>query len=193
MVNWTQAIKILKSGGVGVIPTDTIYGLVASAWNPKAVERVYELKGRAPDKPCIILIRSLADLKKFGVNPNKTDIKLLKKLWPGPVSVIFPLSPEKSRSFAHLHCGTNTLAFRLPKKSHLRSLLRKTGPLIAPSANPEGKRPAASTTKAKHYFSDKINFYVAGGKLSYKPSTLIAIQAGKIIIVRPGVAKLETI
>ncbi len=87
MANWKLAIKFLKKGGVGVIPTDTLYGLVASAGNPAAVERVYRLKGRAPDKPCIILISSLADLKKFGVNPNKTDLKLLAKLWPGPVSI----------------------------------------------------------------------------------------------------------
>ena len=65
---------------MGVIPTDTIYGLVASAWNPKAVERVYELKGRAPDKPCIILIRSLADLKKFGVNPADLHASVLKEI-----------------------------------------------------------------------------------------------------------------
>ena len=195
MPNWKPAIKFLKKGGVGVIPTDTLYGLVASAKNPAAVERVYRLKGRAPDKPSIILINSLNDLKKFGIVPTKTDLELLAKLWPGPVSVKFPFPSisTKSLSLTYLHCGTNTLAFRLPKPASLRSMLKKTGPLIAPSANRENQQPAATIAIARRYFGDKIDFYVAGKKLVGKPSTLVVLQAGKIIVVRPGIAKLPMI
>jgi len=175
------------------MPTDTLYGLVASAENPEAVERVYRLKGRAPDKPCIILIGSSADLKKFGVSPDKIDSKLLAKLWPGPVSVIFPLPETSTEALTYLHRGTNTLSFRLPQSVSLRAALKKTGPLIAPSANPENSRPATTIVGARRYFGDTIDFYVAGGKLTGQPSTLVALQAGKIIVVRPGVAKLPVV
>ncbi len=164
-----QAIKILKAGGVGVIPTDTLYGLVASALSPEAVERVYQLKGRAPDKPCIILISDLADLKKFNFKPAPATLKIIKQLWPGPISVIF----------------TNTLSCRRPAPNWLHRLLKKTGPLIAPSANPEGRPPATTIAQAKKYFGAQVDFYLDGGQLNNKPSRLIAIKNGKILIVRP--------
>ena len=188
-----KLIKILKQGGVAGIPTDTIYGLVASVSNPEAVDRVYHLKNRAPDKPCIILISSLTELKKFGITLNQTETKLLAKLWPGPVSIIFSLPSTITKSLTYLHRSTNTLSFRLPKSTSLRSLLKKTGPLIAPSANQESARPASTIKIAKKYFSDKVDFYIAGGKLAGKPSTLVALQAGKIIVVRHGVAKLSKV
>jgi len=190
-----QIIQILKSGGVGVLSTDTLYGLVTPALNPLAVERVYKLKNRAPDKPCIILINELSDLAKFGVEPNKTDLDLLKKLWPGKISVILPITDsDASEKFAYLHRGAETLAFRLPALLKLRNLIKKTGPLIAPSANPEGEKPAQTLHQAKRYFTTQTDFY-----FSFKPnhratraSTLVAIQGGKIIILRPGQAKLPT-
>ncbi len=79
-----QAVDFLKKGKIGVMPTDTIYGLVGKALNKKTVERIYEVKKRKPEKPFIILISSLRDLKLFGVKPEK----ILKKYWPGAASVI---------------------------------------------------------------------------------------------------------
>ncbi|MEK7209213.1 MAG: L-threonylcarbamoyladenylate synthase [Patescibacteria group bacterium] len=187
-----EIIKIIKRGGVGVLATDTVYGLVAAASMPAAVERVYQLKGRAPDKPCIILIGELSDLKKFAVRPDKTTFKLLKKLWPDKVSVILPLA-DQNEKLDYLHRGTATLAFRLPANVSLRNLIKKTGPLIAPSANPEGGKPARTMVAAKKYFGGQIDFYFSNNKrLAGTSSTLVAIQAGKIIIVRPGAVKLPT-
>lgn len=179
-----KLIETLKPGGVAVIPTDTIYGLVGSALNPEAVERVYQLKGRAPNKPCIILISDVTDLKKFGVVINKENVPRLNQLWPGPVSIIFPISSEFSQPLTYLHRGTETLAFRLPKLKSLQNLIRKTGPLIAPSANPEGQKPANTIIQARHYFGDQVDLYIAGGKKLGKSSKLVALHSGKIIIIR---------
>src|SRR4051812_10236635 len=109
-----EIIKQLKNDGIGVIPTDTLYGIVGSALSKKAVERIYEVKGRNTNKPFIVLISDFADLKKFGVTPTKDQNEYLKKIWPGRVSVIFPCSGKK---FEYLHRGTNTLAFRFPRKN----------------------------------------------------------------------------
>jgi L-threonylcarbamoyladenylate synthase len=87
-LDWMKAAVLLKEGAIGVIPTDTIYGICTSAFNKKAVEKVYKLRKRNPNKPCIILISSLEDLKKFNIRLTLWQKKILEKLWPGKISVI---------------------------------------------------------------------------------------------------------
>lgn len=178
-----QVQNTLEYGGVGILPTDTLYGLVASAFSKKAVARIYKVKKRNSRKPLIVLIGSFRDLARFGVKPAQETLKILRRVWPGTVSVILPCRGKK---FLYLHRGTNTLAFRLPAKKSLRALLEKTGPLVAPSANPESKPPARTVFGAKKYFGDTVDFYVDGGTLTAKPSALIAIQNGRFIIKRSG-------
>lgn len=176
-----EAEKILKRGGVGVIPTDTIYGLVGSAFSKRAVTLIYKLRKRRPDKPFIMLIGSLKDLRKFGVKVSEIESAALQKLWPGKVSIVLPCSAKK---FSYLHHGTKTLAFRFPDKKNIRKLLKSTGPLVAPSANLEGQPPARTTREAQRYFGDKIDFYVDAGKISRKPSKIVKIDGGKVATLR---------
>ncbi|MEK7546879.1 MAG: L-threonylcarbamoyladenylate synthase [Patescibacteria group bacterium] len=178
-----KAQKIISKGGVGVILTDTIYGIVCSALSKKSVNRVYRLRKRNPNKPVIVLIGKLGDLKLFGIKPDSKTTNILGRLWPGPVSVILPCASSK---FSYLHRGKKTIAFRLPSAPALRRFLGKTGPLIAPSANFEGKTPAKTVKEAQKYFGNKIGFYMDGGKIKSKPSTLVSIKDGKISIIRKG-------
>lgn len=193
----SQTIKSLKEGGIGVAPTDTIYGLVCCALNEKAVEKVYEVRKRRPDKPCIILIADISDLSLFGIEidspTNQVTNQLINQLWPGQVSIVLPCDKGE---FSYLHRGTKTLAFRLPADEEFRATLRETGPLIAPSANPEGQAPAVTIEKAQVYFSDNVDFYLPAealakegedaGLLVASPSTVVAIEDGKIRILRQG-------
>lgn len=183
-----KLITILKKGGIGVLPTDTIYGLVGQALLKKTVEKIYKLRKRNPKKSFIILISSIKDLNLFKIKINKKTEEILKKIWPGKVSVILK-SPSKK--FFYLHRGAKTLAFRLPKKSNLLKLLKKTGPLVAPSANLEGLKPAETIKEAKKYFGDKVDFYINEGRTKSLPSTLIAIKKGKIIIKREGATPIR--
>lgn len=178
-----KIIEKLKNGEVGILPTDTIYGLVGLALSSEAVERIYELRKRDPKKPMIILIGELSDLKKFDIKIDKKVIVLLKKYWPGKVSIILPCKNDK---FLYLHRGTKSLAFRLPADQKLRKLLKQTGPLVAPSANIEAKKSADNIAEAKKYFGDRIDFYIDAGRVESKPSTLIRIENGKIIVIRKG-------
>lgn len=176
-------IRSLKNSGVGVLPTDTLYGLVGLALSKKAVRKIYRIRKRNPKKPMIILINSLANLKLFSVKISKQQEKLLKKIWPGPISVILPC---KSAKFFYLHRGTKSLAFRLPKNKWLRAVLKKTGPLVAPSANFEGSSPAKTIPEAKKYFGDQADFYIDHGTLDSEPSTLISLEKVKIKMIRKG-------
>lgn len=176
-----DAAKILRRGGVGVLPTDTIYGIVGSALSKKSVERIYKIRRRNFKKPLIILINSIADLKNFKIKIDKNSRKILDKIWPGAVSVILPCPGEE---FSYLHRGMKTLAFRLPKPQWLRCLLSKTGPLVAPSVNPEGLPSAKTIKEAKKYFGDGVDFYADTGRLDKPPSTIISIKNGKIKVIR---------
>lgn len=176
-----QAIKILKCGGVGVLLTDTLYGLVAQAMTRKAVSRIYKIKGRNETKPLIILISRIEDVELFGVKLDEKTRKSLEKFWPGAVSVILPCELKK---FEYLHRGTKTLAFRMPNKKSLIDIIKKTGPLVAPSANPQGIVPAKNITEAKRYFGEKVDFYQSGGKPKTKPSTVVSINNGDLVVIR---------
>jgi len=182
-----KIIKILQSDGVGILPTDTLYGIVASAYSKKAVERIYKIKGRDENKPFIILISSIKDLEKFNIDFN---ISILNKFWPGKFSILLPFKNKLSiNKFKYLHRGTNELAFRLPNKKSLIELLKKTGPLVAPSANPQGFEPASNIKKAKSYFEEKMDFYIAGGTLKSTPSALLRIDKNGEIQVLRGTLK----
>lgn len=178
-----EAIAALRRGGVGVLPTDTLYGVLGKALSPSVVARIYRIKGRSPRKPFIILLGSVRDLGRFGVCPSAPEREILASLWPGKVSVVFRCA---SKRFRYLHRGTKTLAFRVPRKKTLVALLESVGPLAAPSANPEGKRPARTLREARDYFGNRVDFYISGGRVEGKPSTLVRIENGSLRVLRRG-------
>lgn len=171
----------LRNGGIGVIPTDTIYGVVGTALRPDTVELLYKVRGRSPEKPFIILISKVGDLHQFDIYPDEQVLTKLNEFWPGPVTVVLPCPYEK---FEYLHRGTKTLAFRLPDKADLVALINQVGPLVAPSANPEGMSPAQTITQARSYFGRALDFYVDGGTIIAKPSTILEIKNGEIKTLR---------
>lgn len=174
-------ISGVRRGDIGVAPTDTIYGLVASALNKQAVEKVYDIKGRSINKPFIILIADIDDLSKFNIKISKSKINELSDYWPGANSLILTCKDAK---FEYLTRGTASLAFRLPDNDELRNFLKKTGPLVAPSANYEGGKPASNISEAIKYFNEKVDFYVDGGELNNPPSNLIDMTSNQPIKLR---------
>ncbi|SRR5258708_37547212 len=175
-------VNILKKGKVAVMPTDTIYGIVGSALNLPTVNKIYSLRKRAPEKPCIILIGDIDDLQKFSINLSTAEKIALEKYWPGPVSIVFDCLEEQ---FEYIHRGTKTLAFRLPQETELRNLLLNTGPLVAPSANIEGKPAAKNIKEALSYFGGSIDIYIDGGSTEGKPSRIMRLyNDGSTSIIR---------
>lgn len=182
-----KIIKLLISGHIGVMPTDTIYGIVGSALNPDTVAEIYLLRKRSSNKPLIVLISALDDLKKFDVILSKTQTDFLNKIWPSPVSIVLPCLSE---NYTYLHRGTQSLAFRIPKNETLLEILKRVGPLVAPSANIEKGKPSTTTVEAKKYFGDQISFYIDGGIIQSKPSTLIEFDGNKMKVLRQGSFKI---
>ena len=179
-----QLTSILKQGGVAVLKTDTIYGLVGSALKPETVAKIYALKKRDPKKALIVLIADQADLAQFGVVLSNWQDKWLSKHWPGPMSVILTVSPWQVENFSYLHAGTGKIAFRLPADPNLQALLKQTGPLVAPSANLEGEPPAETIEQAKNYFGEQVDFYDDAGPCAGKASTLVDLTGEEEKILR---------
>jgi len=161
---------MLRRGAVGVLPTDTLYGIVTSTSFPAAIERLYEVRHRSSLKGCITLLADANQAREMIMWDTKNRA-VAQKYWPGPVSIVLPVSASTP---AYLHPVNGTLAFRVPDNKNLQALLWHTGPLFAPSANIAGEKPAATIEEAQAYFGDTIDFYVDAGDLSgNRPSTLI--------------------
>lgn len=149
--------------------TDTIYGLLARANDEAAVEKIYRLKNRAADKQCIVLIASASDVPRYGMSIEQYSLG--EKL---PTSVVVPASDEP----AWLLRGGKDIAYRIVRSDFLRAVIEQTGPLVAPSANPEGRPPARSVAEAQNYFGDKVDMYVDGGTVprTIHPSRIIRLN-----------------
>ena len=184
-----RVIDSIGRGGVGIMPTDTVYGVAASALMPAAVERLYILKKRDAGKPPVVIIASVSDLKKFGIKITRQQDAFLETVWPGPVSIILPL---KSKRFVYLHRGKKSVAFRLPADAELRKLLRKTGPLATSSANIQARKPAQTIREARKYFGEVSDFYLNWGPRRGLPSTIVKVESAKIKVLRQGAVHVET-
>lgn len=188
--NWKLAEKILKEGGLIVLPTDTLYGVIASALSKKAVEKIYKIKGRDENKPFIILINSMTQLSIFGIKLNNLQSETLTRFWPGRVSLILPCPLSK---WSYIHRGEKSIAFRMISKRNkdLFSLINKIGPLVAPSVNTQGEKPAETITEAKKYFGNQIDLYINKGRRKSNPSTLVKFGENNLIILRQGDVKIK--
>lgn len=179
-----EIVRLLMHGKVGVLPSDTIYGLSARALDKTAVQRLQSLKDRSAHKPFIILISDLKMLDLLSISLDQA--KHAMEYWPGALSVILA-----SDAPDFLTRGTGSLAVRMPDSSDLTVLINQVGPLVSTSANLEGEAPARNVTEAREIFGEKLDFYVDIGELKNPPSTLAVIDDGKLKVVRQGAVKIN--
>jgi len=190
-----KIIERLNDGNIGVIASDTLFGLVGRASNAEIVEKIYTIKKRDVHKPCIILINDIKQLDDFYVILNARFQDFLQKVWPGPVTVILRIDEQYLEQYEYLHRGTGELTFRLPDNARLQKVIEGVGPIIAPSANPEGKTPAVSVEDIRKYFGDDVDIYIDPKDTPYtgQPSTIIKIKDDTINLIREGVIPFEDI
>lgn len=182
-LNDPEVIALLESGKIGVLPSDTIYGVMARAADESAVEKLYKLKNREK-KPGTIIAASIDQLEELGI--KRRYLTAVAQYWPNPISIEIP------HGVTYLNQGTGRQAFRIVADKTIRQFLEKTGPLVTSSANTPGDPPANTIAEAKKYFGDKVDFYVDGGDLSNRPpSTIIRIIDDAIEVVRPGAINID--
>lgn len=203
-----KAAKIIKRGGLVAFPTETVYGLGANALNKKAVRKIFEAKKRPLDNPVIVHIAEDKDLFKLVKKIPKEAKILIKKFWPGPLTLVLfrkttthpprPPIPRFARNGPlivpdEVTAGSDTVAIRMPKNKIALELIKASGvPIAAPSANLAGR---PSPTTAEHVFEDlgdKTDLILDGGKTKIGvESTVVDLTVKPPLILRPGGITLE--
>lgn len=160
----------LLAGGIAVIRTDTLYGIVARADDEAAVEQIFAIKARDRDKPLILLLPT-AEAAYDGVE----KVCELSENADMPTTVIV----DSPHAPAWLRHADGSVGYRVPQESKLHALLEQTGPLVAPSANPQGTPPARTIAEAKAYFGEQIAWYKDDGEVpaDQPPSRIVKIRA----------------
>lgn len=182
-----QAARILESGGLVAVPTETVYGLAARADDDDAVARIYSAKGRPGFNPLIVHVRDREQASRFAqFDPAATD--LANRYWPGPLTLVLPRRADAPLAAA-VTAGLPTVALRAPAHPVMRALLDSVAfPLAAPSANRSG---FISPTTADHVLASldgRIDLVLDGGPcFAGLESTIVAVrESGAVELLRPG-------
>jgi len=181
--------KIIEKGGVAIFPTDTVYGIGCNPYNVNAVNRIYEIKSRAETKSLPVLAYSLDIVKEITLIDKFTE-KIIKKYWPGPLTLILTLTDQKLKESLKLQ---NKIAVRIPDSKCTLKLLEKCKLLVGTSANISGN---SSYTNPDKCIEDIKNYdiFLNGGTITSKgESTIIEIKNEEINIIREGALKAEDI
>lgn len=178
-----QAVQYLQSGQVVAVPTETVYGLAGSLAFPSAIEKIFALKGRPLVNPLIIHVAEKEEIDPFVSTYPPYFEELAKTFWPGPLTLILSVNdsvPSLARA------GLPTAGFRIPSHEVVRTLLKKTGPLVMPSANISGR---PSSTTPDHIEQDfGLDFPLLDGGDFYQgvESTILLFEKERWAIVRQG-------
>lgn len=190
--DFTPAIEALRRGRIIAYPTETFYGLGVHALNPKAVEKLFAIKGRPPEKPVTLIIKDRQELKDIASEIPAKAALLMDRYWPGPLTLVLKAS-EKIPSL--ITASTGTIGVRVSSNPIAQRLAFEFGSAItATSANPSEKPPAKDAASCAEYFNGAIDVVIDGGKLSAeKGSTIVDATGTEIKLIREGVIPFEEI
>jgi len=188
----SRAAEVIKSGGLVVFPTETVYGLGADATDDEALNKIFEAKGRPRDNPIIVHIASPEELRELTNEVYAIEEELIQNFWPGPLTIIF--NKKESVSLV-LSGGLETVAVRMPAYPFAREMVLRAGvPVGAPSANTSG-RPSGTT--GLHVLEDlygKVDLIIDDGPSDIGvESTVVKVSNDKILILRAGAITKEMI
>ncbi len=183
--NIEKAAKLIQSGELVAVPTETVYGLAGNGLDAKAVEMIYEVKGRPQVKPLALMVPDSDAMERYCEDVPVQAKTLAEKFWPGPLSIVL-----KSKAIVPdiVRAGGDTVSLRCPKHDLTLELLRKAKlPLAAPSANPSGEESPKNAERVMQYFDGKIAAVIDGGECGIgTESTIIDMSRTPYKILRQG-------
>lgn len=188
----SAAAQIIKSGGLVAVPTETVYGLAGNGLDEKAVERIYDVKGRPAVKPLSLMVPDKNSIEKYCVDIPQAAYALAERFWPGPLTIVLKAKdvvPDIVRA------GGSTVGLRCPDHTKTLQLLNEAGlPLAAPSANPSDMPSPKTAAQVMAYFDGKIEAIIDGGECGIGfESTLLDMSAAPYRILRQGALSAESI
>lgn len=182
--NLPRIITELERGNLVITPTDTVYGIIADAENPAAVQKVFAAKHRNPKKPLLLLASDLEMLRACVTRLTPLEEDIVQNFLPGPLTILLPKSPRVS----NLITGDSPLiGIRIPDHTDLIAAIRTLGhPLISTSANLAGDPTITNPKNLSPTLLRHIAYVEDAGPIESAPSTLIKVEANEIKILRPG-------
>jgi L-threonylcarbamoyladenylate synthase len=179
----TAAVTILRGGGLVAFPTDTVYGLGASAFNGKAVEGIYTAKDRPVEKAIPILLAGAEDLPRVAAEIPEMALALAAHYWPGPITLVLP----KRAGLPVAISATATVGVRVPAHAGARRLLKEAGPLAVTSANLSGRNSPRDAQEVLEQLGGRIALILDGGTTPGGiPSTVVDCMGPEPRILREG-------
>ena len=188
-----EAARVIKKGGVCVIPTETAYGLAASIQNERALEKIYEIKKRPFHKPLLILVESLSQAPVEMSRIPSYVFKIIERFWPGPLTLLLPARKDASR---FLTGGSQKVGLRISSHPVAMALIKRVGqPVTATSANLSGMDLSKTIAQVKEQLSHlEPDYYLDAGEIPPgPPSTIIDCQDSGPVIIRAGAIDPEDI
>ncbi|WP_166985501.1 L-threonylcarbamoyladenylate synthase [Canibacter zhoujuaniae] len=191
------ARNAIRRGELIVLPTDTVYGVAADAFNPGAVQDLLAAKGRTRQSPPPVLIPNLGTLHALAAEVSESVAKLAEAFWPGPLTLIMVAQPSLSWDLGETR---GTVALRMPNHELTLQLLSEIGPLAVSSANITGEPAAQTAAEAEAMLGESITVYLEDGLVSGDgtPSTILDVTGlhqanGVIRVLRDGALSREQI
>jgi L-threonylcarbamoyladenylate synthase len=180
-----DAARCLAGGGVVVFPTRCLYGLAVDALNPNAVEKIFRIKGRSPQKPILILVAGMPALERVVYPPGPASLKLAHYFWPGRVTIIFKALPALP---ANLSAGTGHIGVRLPSHPVARAFVSAAkGPITGTSANLAGRPGCSTISSLDPALVDQVDMVLDAGPLKGGAgSTVVDAQQTPPQVLREG-------
>lgn len=187
-----QARDIIQSGGLVVLPTDTVYGIACDPRNAEAIGRIYQAKGRPKYKALQILVASVDDIEPLGLYLPAPLNRLAAQLLPGAFSPIGVAKDDCTlETLSRTPQGARTQGIRVPNSAVCLHILRAVGPVACSSANRSGQQSAQSVEEAVEAFGDSVELYLDGGATKgHLASTVVAadpLGRDGIAVLREGV------
>ncbi len=192
------AADVIRRGGLVAFPTETVYGLGASARDPAAVARVFEVKGRPRFDPLIVHVARPGDLDRYATPPDPRARALVERFWPGPLTLVLPRREEAPGRPAIpdiVTAGLDTVALRMPDHPVALALIRAAGlPVAAPSANPFGYVSPTTAAHVVEQLGEAVDLVLDGGPCRVGvESTVLALTSDRPRLLRPGGVPIESL
>lgn len=183
-MNINKLIKIIDSENLAIVPTDTVYGIIADATNEKAIQKVYEAKNRESKKPLIVMVSSIDMLLDYTKEINDNEKSIINMFWPGKLTILLKKNDKLSNL---INNNGEYVGFRLPDSAELIELMNKLNkPLISTSANIAGQKTITNVEMLDKKLLNHISYVYDGGYREDVPSTIIQMCDDKVKFLRKG-------
>ena len=187
----SRAVEALEDGRLVVVPTDTVYAVVADAFSPQATRRLMRARGAGRNRPVPVFIGSSRQLSALATDVPETAARLSETHWPGPLTLVLQAVSGMTWDLGNT---AGAVAVRMPDEPFLRELIGEVGPLAGTGASRRGREPSPTVDAARAHFGDAVALYLDGDRREGQPSTIVDASRGeRLTVLREGAVPADEI